>query len=72
MMTRKDFVLLAKYLNDARCVLLNRDTVMTVAITYDANSARLGFDEALKAVENACAASNPRFDYERFKEAVGQ
>lgn len=62
-MTRKDYVLLAKFLNDKR-----KD--LEASEMPQAEAALKGFDEAIKAIAKALQSENYRFDAEKFANAI--
>lgn len=62
-MTRKDYVLLAKFLNDKR-----KD--LEASEMPQAEATLKGFDEAIKAIAKALHSENYRFDAEKFANAI--
>jgi hypothetical protein len=62
-MTRKDYVLLAGFLNDKR-----KD--LEASMMPQAEATLKGFDEAVKAIVKALKSENYRFDAEKFADAV--
>ena len=62
-MTRKDYVLLAKFLNDKR-----KD--LEASEMPQAEATLKGFDEAIKAIAKALQSENYRFDAEKFANAI--
>ena len=62
-MTRKDYVLLAKFLNDKR-----KD--LEASEMPQAEATLKGFDEAVKAIAKALHSENYRFDAEKFASAI--
>lgn len=59
-MTRKDYILIADALKDAR------GTMLLTAAAYHS-----GVDNAVHRLADALARDNPRFDRERFLKAAG-
>jgi hypothetical protein len=70
-MTRKDYILIADHLEQARRPL-------TFAVEFqeggdeDYYLALKGFDKAVESVITALRKDNPRFDVDKFRRAVGQ
>ena len=62
-MTRKDYILLAKFLNDKR-----KD--LEASMMPQAEAKLKGFDEAIKAIAKALQSENYRFDAEKFANAI--
>ena len=62
-MTRKDYILLAKFLNDKR-----KD--LEASEMPQAEATLKGFDEAIKAIAKALHSENYRFDAEKFANAI--
>ena len=62
-MTRKDYVLLAKFLNDKR-----KD--LEASMMPQAEATLKGFDESVKAIAKALQSENYRFDAEKFANAI--
>jgi hypothetical protein len=62
-MTRKDYILLAKFLNDKR-----KD--LEASELPQAEATLKGFDEAVKVIAKALHSENYRFDAEKFANAI--
>ncbi len=62
-MTRKDYVLLAEFLNDKR-----KD--LEASELPQAEATLKGFDEAVKVIAKALHSENYRFDAEKFDNAI--